>query len=313
MRGRDWALLLVLGAIWGASFFFGKIALGELPPFSIVLGRVALAALALNVVVLVTGRRLPASLAAWRAFCVLGALNNLVPFSLIVWGQTQIASGLAAILTASTPLFSALLAHRLTRDEPLISRQLGGVLLGLAGVTVMVGPEALGGRSLHVVAQAAVLGAAASYALAGIYAKRFADTPPLVTATAQVTATTVMMLPLVLVVDRPWRLPGPGIETWAALAALGLVCTSLAYAAYFRLIATAGATNAALVTLLVPVSALLLGTTILGERLHPHQLAGMTLIATGLVAIDGRAAAWIASARRRLSLGDQGCVPDDTI
>jgi drug/metabolite transporter (DMT)-like permease len=158
LRTRDWLLLLVLGAVWGGSYFFGKVALAELPPFSVVLARVALGAVALNVVVRVSGHRMPGDRAAWTAFFALGALNNLVPFSLIFWSQTHIASGLAAILNASTPLFSVVLAHWLTRDEGLTPARVAGVLLGFIGVATMVGPDALRGERLNVVAQLAVVG-----------------------------------------------------------------------------------------------------------------------------------------------------------
>jgi len=169
-------------------------------------------------------------------------------------------------------------------------KRVAGVLFGLAGVAVMIGPDALGGLSGDLAAQMAVLGAAVSYACAGIFGRRFSGTPPLVTAAGQVTASTLTLLPLTLVVDRPWLLPLPGAKTWAAVVALALLCTALAYVIYFRILATSGASNLLLVTLLMPASAILLGTTVLGERLGPRQLAGMALIAAGLAAVDGRAA-----------------------
>jgi drug/metabolite transporter (DMT)-like permease len=288
MGTREWALLLLLSLLWGGSFFFSKVALGELRPFTIVLGRVGLAALALNLVVLASGRRMTASWRMWGLFAVMGLINNLVPFSLIFYGQTQIASGLAAILNATTPLWTVLLAHSFTPDEGLTPGRLAGVLFGLAGVTIMIGPDALGGLGTNVLAQLAVLGAAFSYACAGIFGRRFRDTPPLVTATGQVTSTAAMMLPLALVVDRPWEHAAPGATTWGALAGLALLSTALAYIIYFRLLASAGATNLLLVTFMIPVSALILGAGLLGERLEARHIAGMALIGLGLVSIDGR-------------------------
>jgi drug/metabolite transporter (DMT)-like permease len=264
------------------------VALVELPPLTVVLGRVGLAALVLLVVIYGTGRRMPGGLRLWGAFLVMGAINNFVPFSLIFWGQTEIASGLAAILNATTPLFTVVLAHFLTRDEKMTAGRLVGVLAGLAGVGVMIGPAALEGLGLHLVAQMAVLGAALSYAFAGIYGRRFKGVPPLVTAAGQLTATTLMMAPLALTLDRTWELPAPGAVTWAALAGLAVLSTALAYVIYFRILAAAGATNLLLVTLLVPVSAVLLGTLILGEQMGGGAYAGMALIAVGLLAIDGR-------------------------
>jgi drug/metabolite transporter (DMT)-like permease len=290
MGGLEWSLLLALSILWGGSFFFTKVAVAELPPFTIVLARVGLAALALHIVVRATGGRMPADRASWSAFFAMGTLNNLVPFSLIVWAQTQIGSGLASILNGATPLFTVLLAHWLTADERLTWNRLAGVLLGFAGVTVMIGVEALAGFGLHVVAALAVVLATVSYAFAGIFGRRFKPQPPLVTATGQVTATSAMMLPVVLVVDQPWALDALQPATWGALIGMALLSTALGYAIFFRILATAGATNLLLVTLLIPVSAMLLGHTILGETVHLQHIAGMALIALGLAAIDGRAA-----------------------
>jgi drug/metabolite transporter (DMT)-like permease len=266
-----------------------------------VFARVAIGALALLVLVHAAGLRLPRELRLWRAFFVMGALNNLIPFSLIVWGQTAITGGLAAILNATTPLFTVVLAHLLTRDERLTPAKLAGVAAGFLGVAIMIGPEVLGGLGtgglgLAVLAQLAVLAAAVSYAFAGIYGRRFRATPPLITATGQVTASTLLLCPLALMIDRPWTLalPEPAV-TWAALGALlglGLLSTAAAYVIYFRILASAGATNLLLVTFLIPVSAILLGVMVLSEQLTAAQLAGMGLIAIGLAAIDGRVLRW---------------------
>jgi len=293
MGASDWLLLLALSTLWGGSYFFGKVALAELAPFTVATGRLGLAAVVLHVVVRLAGHHLPRSWRAWRAFWVMGLLNNVVPMSLILWGQRRIGSGLAAILNASTPLFTVLLAHVFTRDERLTVPKAGGVLFGLAGVAVMIGPDALGGLHRGVLAQVAMLGAAVSYAFAGIFGRRFADSPPLVTATGQVTASSLTLLSLSLVVDQPWRLPVPGARTWAAVGALAVLCTALAYVIYFHILATSGASNLLLVTLLMPVNAVLLGTVFLGEHVEPRHLAGMALIAAGLAVIDGRLAAYL--------------------
>jgi len=288
MGAADWMLLLVLGTLWGGSYFFGKVALAQLPPFTVAVGRLGLAALVLHVVVRAAGHHMPGSILAWRAFWIMGLLNNAIPMSLILWGQTTIGSGLAAILNASTPLFTVLLAHFFTRDERMTSRKVGGMVFGLAGVAVMIGPDALGGLHRGLLAQLAMVGAAISYACAGIFGRRFAGTPPLVTAAGQVTASSLTILPLSLLADRPWLLPAPGARTWAALGGLALLCTALAYVIYFRILATSGASNLLLVTLLMPVNAVLLGLAFLGEHVEPRHVAGMALIAVGLATIDGR-------------------------
>ena len=288
MSAPEWGLLLTLSVLWGGSFFFQKVALAALPPFTVLLCRVGLAAGALGLAARIAGYGLPRSPGDWAPFAVMAILNNVIPFSLILWGQTHIASGLAAILNGCAPLFTAVLAHFLTRDERLTPPRAAGVLIGLSGVVVMIGPDSLGGLRRDVVAQIAVLAAGISYACAGIFGRRFAGTPPLVTATGQVTASTLFILPVALAVDRPWTLASPDARVWAALLGLAIISTALGYVVYFRILTTAGATNLLLVTLLMPVIALVLGTLVLGERLAPRHFAGMALIAAGLAVIDGR-------------------------
>lgn len=304
----EWLLLLLLAALWGSSFFLTKLALGGMPPFSIVLARVGFAALALLLALYASGQHMPRDPRLWAAFVTMGALNNLLPFSLIVWGQTQIPSGLASILNATTPLWAVLLAHVVTSDEKLTANRLAGVGAGLLGVVTMLGPIALNDIGLNLLAQLACLMAAGSYACAGIFGRRFRESgvSPLVSATGQVIASTIMLLPVVLLVDRPWTLPMPGLVPWAAVGAIALFCTALAYVIYFRILAAAGATNLLLVTFLIPVNAILLGSFALAERLQPRQLGGMVLIAVGLAAIDGRLPALLSRLLRLDSRPERG-------
>jgi drug/metabolite transporter (DMT)-like permease len=227
---------------------------------------------------------------SWAAFFGMGILNNMIPFCLIVWGQTHIASGLASILNATTPLFGVVVAHLLTADEKMTGNRLLGVLVGFAGVAYMIGFDVLRDLGSNVLAQLAVLGAALSYAFAGIFGRRFRQMgmAPLLPAAGQVTASTVLMLPIALVVDQPWTLAAPSSETWMALLGLALLSTAIAYVLFFRILSTAGATNLMLVTFLIPVSAILLGALVLGEQLQGKHLIGMAMIALGLAAIDGR-------------------------
>jgi len=288
MSAADWLLLVTLSVLWGGSFFFAKLAVLELPPLTVALGRVAIAAAILVVLARMTGVALPDRMAAWRPYLLMGLLNNAVPFGLIFWGQTHIPSGLAAILNATTPLFTALVAHAATADERLNTARLVGVAAGLAGVTVMIGPDLLRALGADVLGQLACLLAAVSYAFAGVYGRRFRGEPPLRVAAGQLVASSVLLAPVVILLDRPWTLAPPSATAIAALVALAALSTALAYLIYFRILARAGATNVALVTFLIPVSAILLGTLLLGEQLEPRHLAGMAAIAVGLAAIDGR-------------------------
>jgi drug/metabolite transporter (DMT)-like permease len=290
MSPYEWLLLIVLSILWGGSFFFVGVAVEALPPLTIVTLRVFLAAIALMAVVYFTGSRMPSNPTVWIAFFGMGVLNNVIPFTLIVWGQTHIASGLASILNASTPLFTVVAAHFLTQDEKMSNLKIMGIVFGLTGVAIMIGHEALGGLGDSILAQVAVLGAAISYSLAGIYGRRFRQLgiKPVVTATGQVTASSVILIPLAIFYDDPFTLPMPGVEIWLAILALAFVSTALAYILYFRILSTAGATNVLLVTLLIPVSAILLGTILLGEQLELKHMVGMGLISIGLLAIDGR-------------------------
>lgn len=290
MGPTDWSLLAALSILWGGSFFFVGVALRDFPPLTIVAMRVALAALALCGLLRILGLPMPRDRRTWGAFFGMGALNNLIPFCLIVWGQTQIASGIASVLNATTPLFGVVVAHFLTSDEKMTGNRLAGVAVGFAGVVAMIGPSMLNGLGDRLLPQLAVLAAALSYSFAGIFGRRFKSmgVSPLVTATGQVTASTLMLAPVALLADRPWTLPMPGAAAWGAVIGIALLSTALAYVIFFRVLASAGATNLMLVTFLIPVSAILLGWLFLGERLAARHGIGMALIAAGLAAIDGR-------------------------
>jgi drug/metabolite transporter (DMT)-like permease len=293
MNASDWALLALLSLVWGGSFLFVGVAVRELPPLTIVALRVVMAALALRLVLAVMGVRLPRERHVWAAFLGMGLLNNVIPFTLIVWGQSHIASGLASILNATTPLFTVIVAHYFTADERLTGQRLAGVIVGFAGVAVMIGAAAVTAWNANVLAQLAVLGAALSYGFSGVFGRRFKamGIPPLATAAGQVSASSMILLPLALIVDRPWALAMPSTGAILSLVALALVSTAFAYLIFFRLLGRAGATNVGLVTFLIPVSAILFGVVLLGETLEPRHVAGMALIGSGLVLIDGRLAA----------------------
>lgn len=294
MTSLQWGALLFLAILWGGSFFLVKVALRELPPFTLVLIRVTLAAAALHVVVLARGERMPSSPRRWASFALLGLLNNLIPFCLISWGQTHIGAGLASVLNATTPMFTVLAAHFMTADEKMTPGKVTGVLICLAGVAVIIGPDALHELGMDVAAQLAVVGASLCYGLGVVFGRRFQGQSPMILSAGQLTWAAALMAPVVLAAgDRPWSLPPPGAATWVSVITLALVSTALAYIIFFRLLASAGATNLAQVTFLIPVTALLLGTFVLGERLAASDFAGIAVILLGLASIDGRAAAFI--------------------
>jgi drug/metabolite transporter (DMT)-like permease len=287
MSGKNWLQLLILSLLWGGSFFFVEVALEGLPVLTIVWCRVALGALFLALALAVTGTPLPRGAKVWRALLVMGLLNNAVPFTLFVLAQGQISGSIAAILNATTPLFTVIVAHFATSDERAGPAKLLGLALGFTGVVVM-----MAGRG----ANSAWLGpilcllAALSYGLAGVWGRRFRrmGVAPLATAFGQVMASSVLLAPVWMAVDRPWDMVVPSGQVVLAVLCIAALSTALAYLLYFRLLASAGATNLSLVTFLIPVSATALGAMFLGERLLPQHIAGFILICTGLVAIDGR-------------------------
>lgn len=294
MDAKDWAMLLLLSFLWGGSFFLIGVIVGELPPLTIVTLRVGIAAIVLWAVLLIKGYDVPKSFKLWRAFLMLGLLNNAIPFSLIVWGQNHIGAGLAAIINASTPLFTVLIAGGFLVDEYITAQKVIGVVMGLFGVAVLIGADALAelglNMSLTTLAQLAIMGAAISYGCASVFGRRFKalGVSPFSTAVGQVTAATIILLPMSYLIERPDQLANPSLETWLAVVCLGVFCTALGYLLYFRILASSGATNVALVTFLVPVTATFLGWLILGEQFHGRYVIGMVLIGLGLAAIDGR-------------------------
>lgn len=288
MSARDWSRLLLLGALWGGSFFLGRIAVSEIPPLALVLYRVSIAALVLHLWLGIRGLSFTPVLARPAAFLGLALLNNVIPFSLIFAGQTEIGAGLAAIFYATTPLWTILVANILTADEKLSITAVVGIGLGIGGATVLIGPGLLSGLDGSVWAKLAVVGASISYAFGVVYAKRFSHIRADVIATGQLTASSLLMLPIVILFHGPQDVIASSLSIWVEIGILGVLCTAFAFILYFKLIASAGATNASLVTLLVPVSAAVLGALFLGERLRIFELAGMALVMASLVVIDGR-------------------------
>ena len=291
MNRRDWLILIVLALIWGGAFFFIGVAVRHVAPLTYVWLRLSIAAAGMWLFLRVKRQPLGLPRQVWGSILLLALLNNAIPFTLFGWGQTHIASGLASILNATTPIWGVIVAHFLTQDERMSPRKVAGVLLGFGGVATMIGPSLLSSLGTSALAQLACVAAALSYALAAVWARRFRrlGVSPLSVTTGQLTAGALIMLPFALFVDRPWTHAFPPLSAWGAIVSLALLCTAFGYVLYFRLIETSGATNALLVTLLVPPVAILLGASFLGESLAPQDFIGLGLIAAGLAAIDGRA------------------------
>ena len=287
MRMQDWLLLVLLSVLWGGAFFFVAIANPYVPPFTLVLARVGLGAAVLIPLVWAVGHRLPRTALEWWPFLVQAGISSVIPFSLIVYGQHHIASGLAGVLNATTPLFTLIVA-RLFAGDALTPNKTAGVLLGIAGVAVLMGPDALTANSASLLGMLCVLGAALSYGFSALWMRRLRHIPPIVSAASQLSCAALMLLPMAAVADSFWLLPLPPAPALLAILGLAVFSTALAFIVFFRISASAGPSNVMLVTLLIPVTATALGVLVLGEALTVYQVAGALIIASGLVVIDGR-------------------------
>jgi drug/metabolite transporter (DMT)-like permease len=288
MGTRDLGALLLLSALWGASFIYIRVAVPALGPFVLVELRVGLAAVALALCAALLGR-LPKLRVRWRQFALLGAVNVAIPFSLISAAEINLTASLAAILNSTTVMFTAVVAA-VWMGDALTARKLVGVALGIVGVTVLVGWDPIAMNWAVALSVGAMLAASLAYALGSVYAKRtFADSPPLAIASGQLTAAAMLMLPLAAV-SAPEQSP----STIVVLSVLGLALpsTAVAYMLYFRLIANVGPTSTSTVTLLVPLFGLLFGVVLLDEPVGVGTLAGLVLILSSVTLITGLGATW---------------------
>jgi drug/metabolite transporter (DMT)-like permease len=290
LDATSWGLIAILSILWGGAFVLIEIGMRSYPPNSLVFIRMALAVPPMLIVMRIMGARMPHDAANWGRLFVVGVLNCALPFMLFFWGQKSLDSGYASILNATTPLWGVIATHFMTMDEKLTPTRMLGVLVGLAGIIVMIGPNALQGFSQNLFAQIACLVSTVFYSIAAIYGRRLSTSgmAPITIATGQTAAAALFMLPVVLLVDQPWTMAAPSLESTIAGLALALFSTALAYILYFRLIDRAGASNAQLVAFVMPVIAVTLGILVLGERLSGGQLGGAALIFAGLVILDGR-------------------------
>lgn len=290
MRTLDWVLLFTLSFLWGGSFFFNEIALRELPVLTIVAARVTLAASVLWLLVFLNGYELPKIARHWLWFLIMGIANNAIPFSLLVFAQQELTAGLTSILNATTPFFIVVVIALFIRGESVSRTKIAGLVIGLSGVILMLGPDIIGTDTTSITRQLAVLLAALAYALAGLYGRRFhaAGIKPLVAAAGQVTMSAALLVPAALTMDGMPSLMTAGPTTWMAVSALAVFSTAVAYVLYFRILSSAGSVNLMLVTFLMPVTALLLGTYLLSEPVRLIEIGGMVVIGIALIIIDGR-------------------------
>jgi drug/metabolite transporter (DMT)-like permease len=283
-----WGGMALLSLIWGASFLANRLALEQAGVATTVAVRVSGAAVVLWAVVLWRGVPVPRGLRIWATFLLMGLVNNVIPFSLIVWGQTSIESGLAAILNASTAVMGVVVASLAFRDERLTTGKALGVLLGLVGVVVVMGPGALRTFDLTSLGQLAILGASLSYAVAGALGRVvIRGIAPEVAAAGMLLGSSAVMLPAALLLNgwppAPWS-----PQTWGALLYLAVMASAVAYLIFYRLLRTVGAGNTSLVTLMIAPIAILLGAVVYGEALPLRVYAGFVVLALGLAVLDGR-------------------------
>jgi drug/metabolite transporter (DMT)-like permease len=300
VSSRAWAEMAALAAIWGASFLSIKLGLEEMPVLTLVAHRVLWASVILWAYVLIRGLAIPRGWGVWGAFLVMGILNNVIPFTLMAWGQQFIETGLTSIFNAGTAIFGVLVAAAVFADERLSARKLLGVGVAFAGVAVAIGLDSLLSFDIRSLAQLAVIGGTISYACAAAWARRtMRGLSPQVSAAGMLTGASLLIVPVALLVDGTPRLPELP-QTYAAIGYFAVIGTAFAYLLYYRIIAMAGSGNAMLVTLLIPPVAIVLGAVVLGERLAPQAFAGFALLALGLLILDGRVWRMV---KRRITAG----------
>ncbi len=287
MDGQDWSFLILLSILWGGAYFLAGVAVRELPPLTVVMVRVFLAALSLLPIFWYMGFTLPKAFREWLPFFGMGLLNNVIPFGLIFAGQTYITVGLSSIINAMTPLFAVLVMAGFQQERLTINRVIG-VLLGVVGVAVLRGFDGSisAGQTIGILL---CLGGALSYGFAALWGRKFlGGVPPVKSATCQLMCSTLIMLVVVSLVDKPWTLDMPSANTVWSLVALAVFGTALAYIVFFKILVRAGGSNVMLVTLLIPVTAMLLGNIFLDEAIHAKEIVGALIIGAGLLFIDGR-------------------------
>jgi drug/metabolite transporter (DMT)-like permease len=288
----DLVLLALLATLWGASYTFIKLGVATIPPVTLIAARTLIAGLLLLIVMRGRGLSLPRAAASWRRFLFQACLNSVIPFTLIAWAERSLDAGLATILNSTAPVFTFLLTFAITRHEPVGLRKLFGVLAGLAGICLIVGVQALGGLGEQFAAQIAIVVATICYAGAAIFSRGFKGLDPMAPAAGSLLCGAAILVPLSLVVDRPWTL-APSPSSMLALLGLAVFSTALAFVIYFRLIQTLGSVGTTAQAYLRAPIGVALGVLFLGESLTPTAWIGLGCVVIGVAAmtIPARAAA----------------------
>lgn len=288
MNWKNLALMVLLAAMWGPSFVFIKVAVETIPPLTMVFGRVALAALLLYAVLRWQHGRLPSSWQTWKHLSFVALVHNAIPFFLFAWGEQYVDSALASILNGTIPLFTILLAHFLTQDDHLTGAKVGGMLVGFGGMVVLVLPafqDGLAGTTWGVMA---LVLASLLYGVAIVYGRNhLRGLPPLVAPTGQMIMASLFILPVMLLVDKPWTAAAPSIPSFLAMLALAVLGTALAFIVYYRLIERAGASMISMVAYVIPVFGIIAGVSLLGEQLTGEMIIGCILILVGVMIVNG--------------------------
>lgn len=274
-------LILLLGFLWGIPFALTKISLTTIPPLTAVAGRVAIAAVALWLIVLVLRHPIPRQWTFARDVMAQSLIACVIPYAFIAFGQRHVDSALAAILNSTTPLFVCILSVTWARREPVTTARLAGVIIGLGGVLMIVGIGTLTGLGQQGAGQVAVLVATISSAFSALYGRRFSHVAPEITAAAVLTSAALILLPLCSIVEAPWH-AHPSVLSIAALSANAIVATALGFVVYFRLINTVGSIGTASAGYLKPAVGVLLGCILLGESMIWVTLAGLFVIVLGV-------------------------------
>ena len=288
MKRKDWLAFLALGTIWGSSFLWIKIAVQEVGPFTLVAFRLLFGLLGLAVVAAYTRPVFPKAWRMWLILTLIGFTNNALPYVLISWGEQYIDSAVAAILNSTTPLFAMVFAHLFLHDDRLTLHRLVGILVGFAGIVILVSRDLLSGVQMNLLGQLAVLLASVLYAGTSVFArKKTKGVSQVPLALIPLIGADIFLWGITPIVESPFMLPQLPI-TWLAIIWLGLLGTCVAFLFYYYLLHSVGPTRTTLVTYIFPLVGVILGVVFLDELLDWHLLVGGLLVVGSILVVNSR-------------------------